>query len=175
MLCCLLLRMFHENLSLPCACGKQMKGEAMCYCTPKERFAYLRPACEDALVKNSLPSFPWQSLWNQSARRNRGMQYLSGFQRTPVLTAVMHSDCLRMIGVVVCMSCLVNCLWCFKCNTYSGSLHFPRAPLYQSLPSRRTASAVISVDHFVGAQVVAIYVNPEHLQMGIIKDRRWRF
>ena len=133
MLRCLLLRMFHENLSLPCICGKQMKGEAMCYCTPKERFNYSEPACEDVLVQIPHKAIHDNPLWNLPASLKRWDVASICLLTRPVLTAlVMLCNCLCMSSVVMCVCCLVNCLWCYTYNTYPGSLYFPQAPLYQS-------------------------------------------
>ena len=44
-----------------------------------------------------------------------------------------HGDRSCARGPVTCVCRLLNCLWCFTYNTYPGSLHFPQAPLYQSL------------------------------------------
>lgn len=136
MLCCLLLRMFHENLSMPCTCGKQMKGDSMCYCTAKERLNYSKTACEDVSGPNSAPSHPWQFSLKSISLWDDGHAASIRLPTCTVLTPlVMHNNCLCMSGVVIC--CLVNCLWCFTCNTYPGSLRFPQAPLYQSLLGER--------------------------------------
>lgn len=68
MLRCLLLPMFHENLHF----WKRMKGEAMRYCTPKEKFNYSKPACEDVLLQIQHQAIPDDSLSNPSTSKTEG-------------------------------------------------------------------------------------------------------
>lgn len=129
MLCCLLLRMFHENLSLSCTCGKPMKGEAMCYCTPKREVQLLEACMWRCSGPHSAPSHPWRFPLRSIGLREDKTLHLSSFQTRPVPT-VMHSEGLCMSAAVMC--CLVNCLWCFTYNTYHGRPNFPQALMYQS-------------------------------------------
>lgn len=108
MLCCLLLRMFHENMSLPCTCGQQMKGEAMRYCTPKERFNYSKPACEDVLVQIQHQAIPDNPLWNPSSSE---MLHLSAFQQFS-----QHCSCKAT-------ACAGAVLWCDAWLTPCDVLH----------------------------------------------------
>lgn len=60
-----------------CTFGKQMKGRAGHYSTPKEKFNYFKPPREDVLVQ----IHPWQFLLKSINFRNHATPLGSGFQR----------------------------------------------------------------------------------------------